>query len=114
MTEKKEIQEVLQSLADALREREINPRIIFTEVRTGRKPSISSDFLRVTLQSKYPELTLTKSIEDSYSAFEHSIDLAISGNGGLLVMGSIYLIGEIISKIILNRDLDTSEVMTIH
>ena len=114
MTEKKEIQEVLQSLADALREREINPRIIFTEVKTGRKSSISSDFLRVTLQSKYPELTLTKSIEDSYSAFEHGIDLAISGNGGLLVMGSIYLIGEIISKIILNRDLDTSEVMTIH
>jgi folylpolyglutamate synthase/dihydropteroate synthase len=114
MIEKEEIQASIRSLADSLRERKINPKMIFTEIHSGRKPSVKASSLIEIMQSYYPEITSTKSIEDPYEAFEESLKIANHGHGNLLVIGSIYLIGEIVSKIISNRGLDANEVMTIH
>ena len=114
MIEKEEIQASIRSLADSLRERKINPKMVFTEIHSGRKPSVKASSLIEIMQSYYPEITSTKSIEDPYEAFEESLKIANHGHGNLLVIGSIYLIGEIVSKIISNRGLDANEVMTIH
>ena len=51
---------------------------------------------------------------DSNEAFFEGVMTARHGNGNLLVIGSIYLIGEIMSEIISSRGLDAIDTMTIH
>ena len=114
MIEKEEIQASIKSLADALRERELSPKIVFTEINSGRKPSVKASSLREALHSFYPEITFSKSIEDTYEALEESVKIAQNGSGNLLIIGSIYLIGEIISQVISDKGLDAMEIMTIH
>ena len=66
------------------------------------------------VNSHYPDAISSKCIVDPYEAFLEGVTTARHGNGNLLVIGSIYLIGEIISEIISSRGLDAIDTMTIH
>ncbi len=114
MIEKKEIQESIKSLADAIKAKQIKPKLIFTEVKNGRKPSVRANLLREMVNSHYPDAISSKCIVDPYEAFLEGVTTARHGNGNLLVIGSIYLIGEIISEIISSKGLDAIDTMTIH
>ena len=114
MIEKREIQDSIKSLADAIRLRKNKPKLIITEVKNGRKPSVRADLLREMLHSHYPDIISPKCIVDSNEAFVEGVMTARHGNGNLLVIGSIYLIGEIMSEIISSRGLDAIDTMTIH
>ena len=114
MIEKKEIQDSIKSLADAIRVKNTKPKLIFTEVKNGRKPSVRAHLLREMLHSHYPDGISTRCIVDSHEAFHESVNTARHGHGNLLVIGSIYLIGEIMSEIISSRGLDAIDILTIH
>ena len=114
MIDKKEIQDSIKSLADAIRVKKTKPKLIFTEIRNGRKPSARANSLREILHSHYPDIISSRCIVDSREAFLDGVMTARHGHGNLLVMGSIYLIGEIMSEIISSRGLDAIDIMTIH
>ena len=114
MIDKKEIQDSIKSLADAIRVKKTKPKLIFTEIRNGRKPSARANSLREMLHSHYPDIISSRCIVDSREAFLDGVMTARHGHGNLLVMGSIYLIGEIMSEIISSRGLDAIDIMTIH
>tara|TARA_B000000475_G_scaffold160730_1_gene129460 strand:+ start:2524 stop:3573 length:1050 start_codon:yes stop_codon:yes gene_type:complete len=114
MIDKKEIEDSIKSLAEAIRVKKTKPKIIFTEIRNGRKPSARANSLREMLHSHYPGIISSRCIVDSREAFLDGVMTARHGHGNLLVMGSIYLIGEIMSEIISSRGLDAIDIMTIH
>lgn len=114
MIDKKEIQESIKSLADAIRLKKIKPKLIFTEVKNGRKPSVRANLLRDMLHSHYPDIISSRCIVNSYEAFHEGVITARNGHGNLLVIGSIYLIGEIMSEIISINGFDSIDTMTIH
>ena len=114
MIDKKEIHDSIKSLADAIRVKKTKPKLIFTEIKNGRKPSARANLLREMLYSHYPDIISSRCIVDSHEAFLDGVMTARHGHGNLLVMGSIYLIGEIMSEIISSRGLDAIDIMTIH
>ena len=61
-----------------------------------------------------PRLLTIIPIADLTSALEESFRLARQEGGRIMVTGSIYLLGEIISKVVSDRGLDLRKVMTIH
>ena len=74
----------------------------------------SIDLLREMLHSHYPDIISSRCIGASREAFLEGGMTARNGPGNLLVIGSIYLIGEIMSEIISSRGLDAFDTMTIH
>lgn len=114
MIEKDEIQETMKALSRAIVERETPPKVIITQVKSGRKPSVSPEVLIETILSECPSIKLAIPIADPSLALGESLKLALQGSGTLLVTGSIYLMGEIISKVATDRGMDARKVMTIH
>ena len=90
------------------------PKIILTEIKSGRKPSLAPESLMEIIHSVNPRLLTIIPITDLTSALEESFRLARQEGGRIMVTGSIYLLGEIISKVVSDRGLDLRKVMTIH
>ena len=114
MIEKEEVNETMRVLSKEITKRENPPRLILTEIESGRKPSIPPGILMEIIHSVSSEPLSMSPISDLALALEESFRLATQGNGRILVTGSMYLLGEIISKVISDRGLDPREVMTIH
>ena len=114
MIEKEEVYETMRALSEEISKRMKPPKIIITEIKSGRKPSLSPEILTEIIHSVSPILLTIIPITDLTSAFEESFRLAVKEGGRIMVTGSIYLLGEIISKVVSDRGLDLRKVMTIH
>ena len=114
MIEKDEVYETMRVLSEEVSKRLKPPKIIITEIKSGRKPSLPPEILTEIIHSVSPILLTIIPITDLTSALEESFRLATQEGGRIMVAGSIYLLGEIISKVVSDRGLDLRKVMTIH
>jgi folylpolyglutamate synthase/dihydropteroate synthase len=114
MIEKDEVYETMRVLSEEVSKRLKPPKIIITEIKSGRKPSLPPEILTEIIHSVSPILLTIIPITDLTSALEESFRLAAQEGGRIMVAGSIYLLGEIISKVVSDRGLDLRKVMTIH
>mgnify|MGYP006210929133 FL=1 len=114
MIEKDEVHETMKALIEEVSERKKPPKIILTEIKSGRKPSVPPESLMQIIHAVNPRLLTIIPIADLTSALEESFRLALQEGGRIMVTGSIYLLGEIISKVVSDRGLDLRKVMTIH
>ena len=114
MIEKDEVHETMKALIEEVSKRKKPPKIILTEIKSGRKPSVPPESLMQIIHAVNPRLLTIIPIADLTSALEESFRLALQEGGRIMVTGSIYLLGEIISQVVSDRGLDLRQVMTIH
>jgi len=108
MTQKAELQDSVISLSNS------SGRIysIITEVDGGRKPSVPGKYL-AKLISNLEDVPF-EIITDNLDAIEEASRIAKSQNCIIFVTGSVYLVGKILSEIIVREGLDLWESLTIH
>jgi folylpolyglutamate synthase/dihydropteroate synthase len=108
MTSKPDISEVLKSFTNSSG----CLHTIVTEPSEGRKPPIPS-YEMVTELEKYGFIEI-EVIVDSVDAFQRAEAIARKSKSSILVIGSIYLVGELMSHVIKRDNLDLFDILTIH
>ena len=85
---------------------------IITEPQNGRKPPVTSE----EIQNQLKELNYTKleKINNPGEALLRAEIIAKELNCSVLIIGSIYLVGEIMNYVIIRDSLDLYDILTIH
>ena len=112
MTTKSDINETLSPLANQLKANPIFQGLVLTQPITGRNPAVSIEDLNYTLSGfgVEPEAVHENPIE----AFSVASELAIDGCFDLMIIGSVYLVGDLFRHMIESNECDLWEALTAH
>jgi folylpolyglutamate synthase/dihydropteroate synthase len=85
---------------------------IITEPQNSRKPSVATG----EIQNQLKQLNYTKleQIKNSSKALLRAEKIAKESNYSVLIIGSIYLVGEMMNYVINRDSLDLYDMLTIH
>ena len=89
-------------------------RLILTETTSGRDPSVSVEELSTTLESMGVIHTLNNVERSPEKAFEMGGEMARELKSELLVIGSVYLIGDLLGYVVDRDGLDLWDELTVH
>lgn len=89
-------------------------RLILTETTSGRDPSVSVEELSTTLESMGVIHTLNNVERNPEKAFEMGGEMARELKSELLVIGSVYLIGDLLGYVVDRDGLDLWDELTVH
>ena len=113
MSRKADLRATLEPVVAALGEQGMFPRIILTEPKSGRNPAVSVDELSEVMGSM--GISQPTTIErTSERAFEMAGGMAREIDVELLVIGSIYLIGDLLGYVVERDGLELWDELTIH
>jgi hypothetical protein len=104
----------LEPIVAAFRKEDRFIRLILTETTSGRDPPVSVEELSTTLESMGVIHTLNNVERNPEKAFEMGGEMARELKSELLVIGSVYLIGDLLGYVVDRDGLDLWDELTVH
>lgn len=112
ITEKANISETLFPLTKDYYHKSIFNQIIFTEPVSGRNRPVDADLLEQTIC--HNQETPSSVIRNPIDAIVKASKAALEEEVDLVIMGSVYLVGDILNHIIIRDNLDLWEELRVH
>jgi len=114
MSQKADLRATLEPVVAEICKHDEFPRVVFTEPRSGRNPAASAEEL-FTMMESMGAGQIPKAVErDPGKAFEMAGEMARELECELLVIGSVYLIGDLLRYVIDRDGLDLWDELTVH
>jgi len=114
MTRKADLKSTLSPLVTEICMDRVFPKVIFTEPNSGRNPAVTVEELSEAMEQLGVGYVPTEAVKDPLKAFEIAGSMAREENLELLVIGSVYLIGDLLQYVVERDGLDLWEVLTAH
>jgi len=112
MTTKSDLSRTLEPLTTRLQSNPLFEGLVLTQPITGRNPAVQIDELKRTLNGLGAKPDAAN--ENPIEAFSIASDLAIDGGFDLMVIGSVYLAGDIFRHMVESKGWDLWEALTAH
>lgn len=87
------------------------PKVVFTEPISGRNPAVTVEELSEIMEDYGIGYEVEK---DPLKAFEIAGSIARELDANLLVIGSVYLVGDLLKYVVERDELNLWEVLTAH
>jgi len=114
LSQKADLRATLEPVVAAFRKEDRFIRLILTEPAGGRNSSVSVEELSVTMESMGMIHNLNNLERNPRKAFEMGGEMARELKADLLVIGSVYLIGDLLGYVIDRDGLDLWNELTVH
>jgi folylpolyglutamate synthase/dihydropteroate synthase len=112
MTAKKDLKETLAPLVSQLQSNSLFSGLVLTEPISGRNPAVQINSLEKTLRKL--GVVPDSAYENPVEAFEIASEMAVEGNYDLIVLGSVYLVGDLFRHMVESNDWDLWESLSSH
>ena len=112
MTTKSDLSQTLEPLTTRLQSNPLFEGLVLTQPITGRNPAVQIDELKRTLNGLGAKPDAAN--ENPIEAFSIASDLATDGGFDLMVIGSVYLVGDIFRHMVESKGWDLWEALTAH
>jgi len=113
MSRKADLKATLEPVVSAFSEGDRFPRVVLTEPKSGRNPAVSVDELSEMMRSMgVSQSTTIERAPDR--AFEMAGGLAREIDAELLVIGSVYLVGDLLEYVVERNGLELWDELTTH
>ena len=114
MSQKSDLRATLEPVLDEICKDDKFPRVILTEPASGRNPAVSVEELSTMMESMGAG-QISEAVErDPGKAFEMAGAMAREFECELLVIGSVYLIGDLLGYVVDRDGLDLWDELTVH
>jgi len=114
MSQKADLRATLEPVVAEICKDDEFPRVVFTESTSGRVPAVSVDELSTMMENMGAE-QIPKAVErNPRKAFEMAGEMARELECELLVIGSVYLIGDLLGYVVDRDGLDLWDELTVH
>ena len=114
MSKKADLRATMEPVVSELRSSNSFPKIVFTEPQTGRSPAVPVEQL-CEMMEKMGVGHIPAAVEkDPRKAFEMAGQMAREGGHQLLVIGSVYLIGDLLKYVVERDGLNLWDELTVH
>jgi folylpolyglutamate synthase/dihydropteroate synthase len=114
MSQKADLRATLEPVVAEICKDEEFPRVVFTEPTSGREPAVSVEKLSEMMESMGVG-NIPKAVErDPGKAFEMAGEMARELECELLVIGSVYLIGDLLGYVVDRDGLNLWDELTVH
>ena len=114
MTRKADLKTALAPLVTEICMDRVFPKVVFTEPSSGRKPAVTVEELSEAMEQLGVGYIPTETEKNPRKAFEIAGSMARDENVELLVIGSVYLVGDLLEYVVERDGLDLWEVLTAH
>ena len=114
MSKKAELRKALDPLMAELSMDRMFPKVVFTEPMSGRNPAVTVEELSEVMEDYGIGYVPSKVEKDPHKAFEIAGSMAKDLGVDLLVIGSVYLVGDLLNYVVERDGLDLWEVLTAH
>ena len=114
MSKKADLRATMEPVVSELRSTNSFPKIVFTEPQTGRSPAVPVEQLCEMMEKMGVGHIPTAVEKDPRKAFEMAGQMAREGGHQLLVIGSVYLIGDLLKYVIDRDGLNLWDELTVH
>ncbi len=114
LSQKANLRATLEPVVAAFRKEDRFIRLILTEPTSGRNPSVSVEELSAMMESMGMIHTLNNVERNPEEAFQIGGEMAREHKSELLVIGSVYLIGDLLKYVVDRNGLDLWNELTVH
>ena len=114
MSEKADLEATLEPVVTEICMDAFFPKVVFTEPQTGRNPAVSVEALSEMMEKMGVGHIPTAVKKDPRKAFEMAGQMAREGGHQLLVIGSVYLIGDLLKYVVERDGLNLWDELTVH
>jgi len=114
MTRKADLEGALAPLVTEICMDRLFPKVVFTEPNSGRNQAVTVEELSEAMEKLGVGYIPTEAVKDPKKAFEIAGSMAREENVELMVIGSVYLIGDLLEYVVERDGLDLWEVLTSH
>ena len=112
MTEKENLEETLSDFTSEMWHSKIFRHIVITEPTSGRKPAVDAEILKSLICANRLDSALIR--RNPAEALESAVIMANQEGVDVLVLGSVYLVGDIIRYVVKRDGLDLWEQLVVH
>ena len=112
MTAKKDLKETLASLVSQFQSNSLLCGLVLTQPISGRNPAVQIESLNKTLKDL--NIKPDSAHENPLEAFRIASEMAVEGNYDLIVLGSVYLVGDLFGHMAESNDWDLWESLSSH
>ncbi len=114
MSKKADLRATMEPVVSELRTTNSFPKVVFTEPQTGRSPAVPVEQLCEMMEKMGVGHIPTAVEKDPRKAFEMAGQMAREGGHQLLVIGSVYLIGDLLKYVVERDGLNLWDELTVH
>ena len=114
MSEKADLEATLEPVVTGICRDAFFPKVVFTEPQTGRNPAVSVEALSEMMEKMGVGHIPTAVKKDPRTAFEMAGQMAREEGHQLLVIGSVYLIGDLLKYVVERDGLNLWDELTVH
>ena len=114
MSQKADLRTTLRPVVAEICKDDKFPRVVFTEPKSGRNPAVSVEELSAMMESMEAGHILKALERNPEEAFEMAGRMARELECELLVIGSVYLIGDLLGYVVDRDGLDLWNELTVH
>ena len=114
MSEKADLEATLEPVVTEICMDTFFPKVVFTEPQTGRNPAVSVEALSEMMEKMGVGHIPTAVKKDPRTAFEMAGQMAREEGHQLLVIGSVYLIGDLLKYVVERDGLNLWDELTVH
>ncbi len=114
MSKKADLRATMEPVVSELRSTNSFPKVVFTEPQTGRSPAVPVEQLCEMMEKMGVGHIPTAVKKDPRKAFEMAGQMAREGGHQLLVIGSVYLIGDLLKYVVERDGLNLWDELTVH
>ena len=111
MSKKADLRKSLDPLVAEISMDHFFPKVVFTEPISGRNPAVTVEELSEIMEDYGIGYEVEK---DPLKAFEIAGSIARELDANLLVIGSVYLVGDLLKYVVERDELNLWEVLTAH
>ena len=114
MSKKADLRATMEPVVSELRSNNSFPKVVFTEPQTGRNPAVPVEQLCEMMEKMGVGHIPTAVKKDPRKAFEMAGQMAREEGHQLLVIGSVYLIGDLLKYVVERDGLNLWDELTVH
>ena len=114
MSKKADLRKSLDPFMAEISMDHIFPKVVFTEPISGRNPAVTVEELSEIMEDYGIGYVPSKVEKDPLKAFEIAGSMARELDADLLVIGSVYLVGDLLKYVVERDELNLWEVLTAH
>ena len=114
MSKKADLRATMEPVVSELRSSNSFPKIVFTEPQTGRSPAVPVEQLCEMMEKMGVGHIPAAMEKDPRKAFEMAGQMAREEGHQLLVIGSVYLIGDLLKYVVERDGLNLWDELTVH
>ena len=114
MSKKADLRATMEPVVSELRSTNSFPKVVFTEPQTGRSPAVPVEQLCEMMEKMGVAHIPTAVKKDPRKAFEIAGQMAREEGHQLLVIGSVYLIGDLLKYVVERDGLNLWDELTVH